>query len=64
MVHAAGIVDDVFGVNFYSGASNSQVQDQNGHGTYVAGIIGATANNNLGVAGINQVPVQLEPARS
>ncbi|KAK9808130.1 hypothetical protein WJX73_010273 [Symbiochloris irregularis] len=50
-----GIVDDVFGVNFLLGASNSNVQDQNGHGTYVAGIIGATANNNLGTAGINQL---------
>ena len=27
--------------------------DDNGHGTFVSGIIGATTNNNLGVAGIN-----------
>jgi len=28
-------------------------EDRNGHGTHVAGVIGATVNNQLGVAGIN-----------
>ena len=29
--------------------------DQNGHGTFVAGVVGAVGNNALGVTGINQV---------
>ena len=33
--------------------NNSNPFDDNGHGTHVAGIIGAAGNNNLGVAGIN-----------
>lgn len=28
--------------------------DQNGHGTFVAGVVGAVGNNNLGVTGMNQ----------
>ena len=28
-------------------------QDENGHGTHIAGVIGATGNNNLGSAGLN-----------
>jgi len=30
------------------------VQDQNGHGSFVAGVVGAVGNNGLGVTGINQ----------
>ena len=29
--------------------------DANGHGTFVAGVVGAVGNNNLGVTGMNQV---------
>ena len=29
-------------------------QDENGHGTHIAGIIGAQGNNNLGSVGLNQ----------
>lgn len=46
-----GYVDDIHGWNFY--ANNNDVQDRYGHGTHVAGIIGAEGNNSLGVAGIN-----------
>lgn len=35
-----------------SGVAILEPSDQNGHGTHVAGIIGAEGNNNLGVAGI------------
>lgn len=30
-----------------------KVGDINGHGTHVAGIIGAVGNNSIGVAGVN-----------
>lgn len=46
-----GYVDDVHGWN--SSANSSDVQDDSGHGTHVAGIIGAVGNNGTGVAGLN-----------
>ena len=52
---AAGYIDDVFGANHYQGATDGDVQDENGHGTFVAGVIGAASNNRIGVAGMNQV---------
>jgi len=45
-----GVVDDVHG---YNAISNGGVpDDDNGHGSHVAGIIGARSNNAEGVAGI------------
>ncbi|HET6372607.1 MAG TPA: choice-of-anchor D domain-containing protein [Candidatus Polarisedimenticolia bacterium] len=46
-----GFVDDVRGWDFRN-ADNNPLDDA-GHGTQVAGIIGATANNGIGGAGIN-----------
>lgn len=46
-----GYIDDVHGINAINGTGNPF--DDNGHGTHVAGTIGAVGNNNLGVAGIN-----------
>lgn len=46
-----GYVDDVHGWNFAN--NNNDVQDRYGHGTHIAGIIGAEGNNGVGVAGIN-----------
>ena len=46
-----GFVDDVNGWNFISNTNN--VQDGYGHGTHVAGIIGAVGNNGVGIAGLN-----------
>ncbi|MBI1900168.1 MAG: S8 family serine peptidase, partial [Planctomycetia bacterium] len=46
-----GYVDDVHGYDFYSNDGNPM--DGNGHGTHVAGTIGAVANNARGVAGVN-----------
>ncbi len=41
------------GRNFVAGAPSSAWADQQGHGTHVAGTIGAVGNNSLGVAGVN-----------
>jgi subtilisin family serine protease len=45
-----GYVDDVHGINALNHSGN--VNDDYGHGTHVTAIIGATANNGVGVAGI------------
>ena len=46
-----GIVDDIFGYN--SITENGLITDDNGHGTHVAGTIGAVGNNGLGVSGVS-----------
>ena len=46
-----GFVDDVHGADFINGDSNPD--DDAGHGTHVAGIIGAKGDNGLGVTGVN-----------
>ncbi len=50
--------DDLFGVNFRSGSSDdpfarNRPLDALGHGTHVAGTIGAVGNNGFGVVGVN-----------
>ena len=45
-----GYIDDVQGWNFF--ADDNNVFDDNGHGTHVAGIIGARGNNGLGISGV------------
>ena len=47
-----GIADDVHGASFINGASSGSVEDQNGHGTLVSGLIGATVDNQMGIAGM------------
>lgn len=46
-----GYVDDFRGFNTITSTGN--VADDNGHGTNIAGIIGARGNNAIGVAGVN-----------
>ena len=47
----AGIIDDIYGADFVDGSTDGNVQDQNGHGTFVAGVVGAVGNNGIGVTG-------------
>jgi len=46
-----GYVDDVYGWDFY--AEDNDPNDVYGHGSHVAGTIGAEGNNAVGVAGVN-----------
>lgn len=46
-----GYIDDCHGWNFVS--NNNNAADDYGHGTHVAGIIGAIGDNGAGVAGVN-----------
>ena len=57
---ANGYVDDVRGWDFHS--ADADPHDLNGHGTHVAGTIGARGNNGGGVAGVNW-RVKLMPLR-
>lgn len=47
-----GYIDDYNGWNFVAG--NNDPMDDHGHGTHVAGTIGAVGNNEIGVVGVNQ----------
>lgn len=46
-----GIIDDIYGYNAITGSAD--LTDDVGHGTHVAGTIGAVGNNGIGVAGVN-----------
>lgn len=45
-----GYIDDTRGWNFV--ANNNNPMDDNGHGTHVAGTIGAVGNNGIGASGV------------
>lgn len=45
-----GYVDDCYGIDTVNG--DSDPMDDNGHGTHVAGIIGADGDNGVGVSGV------------
>lgn len=45
-----GFVDDVYGADFAS--NDGDPKDELGHGTHVAGTIGAVGNNGVGIAGV------------
>lgn len=46
-----GVIDDIHGFNAIDGSGDPM--DDHGHGTHVAGTIGAIGNNALGVVGMN-----------
>ncbi len=46
-----GYIDDCYGIDTFN--NDSDPRDDNGHGTHVAGTIGALGDNNRGVVGIN-----------
>lgn len=45
-----GFVDDIFGFDTFD--LDNDPTDENGHGTHVAGTVGAEGDNNIGVAGV------------
>lgn len=52
-----GFIDDIHGYNFYTsgysyGAINWETQGETGHGTHVAGIVGAVNGNGIGVSSV------------
>jgi len=57
-----GYVDDFIGWDFVNGDNNPDDTSDSGHGTHVAGILGATADNAVGVAGVTS-NVQLIPIK-
>jgi serine protease len=46
-----GYVDDIYGIDTANG--DTDPMDLGGHGTHVAGTIGAVGNNSIGVVGVN-----------
>ena len=46
-----GFIDDCFGID--TANNDSDPMDDAGHGSHVAGTIGAVGNNNIGVVGVN-----------
>lgn len=48
-----GWIDDVHGIDTDVANPDGDPMDDNGHGTHVAGTIGAVSNNGTGVAGMN-----------
>lgn len=45
-----GFVDDYHGFNFV--ANNHDLSDNHGHGTHIAGIVGAVGGNGIGISGV------------
>lgn len=51
------------GYNFYD--DNTDVYDDNGHGTEVSGVIAASANNGVGIAGLDSnMPIKILPLKT
>lgn len=48
-----GYIDDIYGLDTFTSSTDNDPMDQLGHGTHVAGIIGAVGNNGIGLVGVN-----------
>lgn len=46
-----GCIDDIHGCNFVN--NNNDLTDHHGHGTHIAGIIGAVGGNGIGISGVS-----------
>ena len=46
-----GFIDDIHGWNFVN--NNNDLKDDHGHGTHIAGIIGAEGGNGIGISGVS-----------
>lgn len=46
-----GYIDDIHGWDFFN--NDNDPMDDHGHGTHIAGIIGASGNNSIGIVGVN-----------
>ena len=55
-----GYVDDTIGWDFYN--NDNDPFDDGGHGTHLAGIIGAVGNNGIGITGVNHA-VRIMPLK-
>jgi len=55
-----GYIDDIHGIDTFN--HDSDPFDDNGHGTHVAGTVGAVGNNGIGIAGVNW-NVQIMPCK-
>ena len=47
-----GYIDDIYGARIVANVKGGDPRDDNGHGTHCAGIIGARANNGIGLSGV------------
>ena len=45
----------MYGANFVDGGTGGDPYDDNGHGTFVSGVVGAVGNNDVGIDGVSQV---------
>lgn len=57
-----GVPGDVYGASYTNGVPSGDIQDLNGHGTFVSGVIASTTNNGLLTAGVVQ-SVTLVPCK-
>jgi hypothetical protein len=48
-----GYIDDIYGIDTFVHSTDNDPMDELGHGTHIAGTIGAVGNNGIGLVGVN-----------